>query len=592
MRLEYEGPTLLRANQLFTAALRITLEETLHAGARVVLAVRHVSDLGDPQMSDPAAENFISLQGPGTWELGPAHEDKRHPWNRGIDLILVSGEYPAGETLMIRLGDQTQGSPGYRCQSFAETSFRFRLGVRRNGEDDWTVLPVAACPQVQIAGNQAASLKCFVSRPTSRSGKLRVHIKPEDAYGNIAGDGPKEAMLLLDDSLPVGRVALEPGHCGEAAIDLPEGTDWQRATVITDDGCFMSRSNPFGPSPVEGCQLFFGEIHCQSNLCDGTNSPRELYRYARKAAGLDFASVTSHDFELTSEDWQEIQRAALEAHCPGEFVTFLGVEWSGRYAAGGDNNIYFLSDDGPLVYSAPHGVYAAWDPAEGQVLESQDLTQVIQRLRGRKFMVVPHCGGRPCNLDFYDPDVMPMFEIHSCHRTYEHVAAESIRRGIHFGFIGGSDDHRGALGDSHPAARERSFSSHNGLVAAYASELSRESLWEAFFARRVYATNGPRIALNVEVNGHPMGSEVRIDPGDRAAISFWTRLDGFLDRIELMRDNVLIETFQGKGNQIEEFSGELELRAAEVPHAYYVRVFQTDGGRAWSSPVRVVPPTE
>jgi len=592
MQLEYEGPRLLRANQLFTATLRVTLDEKLRAGARVVLAVRHVSDLGDPQMSDSAAENFLSLRGPGTWELGPSREFRRHPWNLGIDLRLVQGELPAGEALTIVLGDRAGGSPGYRCQSFAESSFRFRLGVSRNGKDDWTVLPVAACPQLRIAGNRATALKCSVSRATERDGKLRLHVKPEDAYGNVAGEAPGQALVLLDEHRPLVRVDLEPDQCGEAVLELPEGRDWQRATVTTEDGCLMGRSNPFGPSPLEGYELFFGEIHCQSNLCDGTNSPEELYRYARGAAGLDFASVTSHDFELTADDWQEIRRAAREAHEPGEFVTFLGVEWSGRSEAGGDNNIYFLGDDGPLVYSAPHGVDEAWDPAEGQVRESLDLTQAIRRLAGKDFMVVPHCGGRCCNLDYYDPQVMPLFEIHSCHRSYEHVAQEAIRRGIRFGFIGGSDDHRGALGDSHPAARDRAFSSHNGLVAVYARELSRESLWEAFFARRVYATSGPRMALNVEVDGRPMGSEVAVEPGDRAAMSFWTRLDGWLDRIEIVRDDAVIATLRGKGNQVEEFSDSLELEAAEEPHAYYARVFQADGGRAWSSPIWLVPPCE
>lgn len=590
MQIVYEGPATLKANQLFTASLNITLPETLAAGARVVLAVRHASDFGDPQMSDPAAENFISLRGPGTWKLGEPMEVKRHPWNRGIDLRLVSGTLPAGSNLTIMLGDQSQGSPGYRCQSFAETRFRFRLGVCGDGSDDWSVLPTDECPEISVTGNQASCLNAYVSRATSPDGKLRIHIKPEDAYGNVAGSGPTEATVLLDDRTPIGRVPLEPGHCGKAVLDLPQAPDWQTATVITDDGRFMGRSNPFGPSPAEGYQIFFGEIHCQSRLCDGTNSPDELYHYARIAAGLDFAAVTSHDFELTATDWREIQHATQNAHEPGEFVTFLGVEWSGRPAAGGDNNIYFLDDNGPLVYSAPHGVFEAWDPAENQVLGSRNLTQVIEQLGDRNFMVVPHCGGRCCNLDFYNPEVMPLFEIHSCHRTYEHVAQDAIRRGIRFGFIGGSDDHRGALGDSHPAARERFFSSHNGLVAVYARELSRESLWEAFFARRVYATNGPRIALAVEVNGCPQGSEVTVAPGEQAVMSFWTRLDGWLDRIEIMRNDVLVATLQGAGNQITEFSDELDICAEEIPHAYYVRVFQTDGGRAWSSPVWVVPP--
>ena len=70
-----------------------------------------------------------------------------------------------------------------------------------------------------------------------------------------------------------------------------------------------------------------------------------------------------------------------------------------------------------------------------------------------------------------------MLEIHSCHRNYEEVAQEALDRGLKVGFVGGSDDHRGALGDSHTTARDRFFSSHSGLIAAYAEELTRESLW-------------------------------------------------------------------------------------------------------------------
>ena len=589
MNLRYEGPSTLRANQLFAATLYITLRDSLNAGARVVLAARHMSDMGDPQQSEPAAENYLSARGPGTWELGPAHDGKRHPWNRGIELRLAAGTLPAGETLSVTLGDRTHGSPGYRCQSFAETEFRFRLGVDRDGRGDWSVLPLTDCPVLRITGNDMTGLAVAVPHPTRADGTVRVHLKPEDSYGNLAGNAAARATLLQPDSVPAARVMLEPDRAARASFATPRESNWQRITAVTDDGRFSSRSNPFGPSPLAGYELFFGEIHAQSGLCDGTGSPAELYGYARDAVGLDFAAVTSHDFELTADDWVEIQDAARQAHTPGSFVTFLGVEWSGRTLAGGDNNIYFLDDDGPLVYSAPHGVYDAWDPAEGQVLDSQDLARTIQQLAGCRFMVVPHGGGRTCNLDYYDSTVMPLFEIHSCHRSYEHIAHESIRRGIRFGFIGGSDDHRGALGDSHPTAHERYFSSHSGLAAVWARDLTRESLWEAFFARRVYATNGPRMALCTEIDGHPMGSEIRAEPGESLALSVWVCLDGMMDRIEIMRDDVVLHTLHGPDNQVEEFSAELELTTAAEPHAYYVRIFQTDGGRAWSSPIWISP---
>jgi hypothetical protein len=591
-KISYEGPSTLQANQLFSATLRVTPGPELRAGARVVLAVRHFSDFGVAQMEDPTAENYVCVEpdaGDSRWALGPPNDWRRHPWNRGLDLVLQAGVLPEGETLSVRLGDTSQGSPGYRAQSFAETAFRFRLGIRPAGDGKWEVLDPEACTPVRVAGNRTAGLRVIVPGATEEVDRTTVRVKPEDAYGNVAGRVPDSCTLLLDDTVPLAQVDFEPEGASEADVSIPADKQWHVVTAATGDGRFWARSNPVGPSPLPGYKLYFGEIHGQSGLCDGTNSPAEIYEYARTAAGLDFAAVSSHDFELTARDWEEIRQATRGAHRPGEFVTFLGYEWSGKPDAGGDNNIYFLDDDGPLVYSAPFGGSDGWDPAGGQVEGARDLSEVIERLAGERFMVVPHCGGRQCNLDYYDPAVMPLFEIQSCHRTYEHVAQEAIRRGHLFGFIGGSDDHRGALGDSHPAARETFFSSHNGLVAAYAENLTRRSLWEAFFARRVYATNGPRIVLTADIDGTIMGGELREPPGSTVQLAFWTRLDGMLDRVEVVRDDEVIRTFRGGGNQVLEFEGTMKLEVEGEPHFYYLRVIQTDGGRAWSSPIRVTP---
>jgi hypothetical protein len=75
-------------------------------------------------------------------------------------------------------------------------------------------------------------------------------------------------------------------------------------------------------------------------------------------------------------------------------------------------------------------------------------------------------------------------------------------------------------------------------------------------------------------------------------LSFWTCLDGFLDRVEVVRDDAVLKTFCGPHNQVEVFSGELDVQASAHPHAYFLRVFQTDGGRAWSSPIWVAPAKE
>jgi hypothetical protein len=542
-------------------------------------------------MDDARAENFVSvetLRGNASWRLGRANDMSRHPWNRGIELELLSGEVLSAETLTVTLGGTAPGCPGYRAQSFAEPCFRFRLGVDALGQGRWEVLPEDACPPIEVIGNRPASLRAVVSGVTGGAEQLSISLKLEDVYGNVAGEGVGDVGLLLDDSIPLGGTSLVAERASRVRLPMPESRDWRRITAASDCGAYFARSNPFGPSPMKGFNLYFGDLHVMSGHCCGTGSAAAQYAYAAEVAGLDFAAVTSLDLQMGEGDWAEIRNATRKAHVPGRFVTFLGYEWGGTSDRGGDHCIYFPDDKGRLVRSGSVGD-PAWNRAAGVAKRSRNLVETIQEFRDRSVMVVPHCGGRRCNLDFFDPAVMPMLEIHSCHRTFEDAALEAIRRGIRCGFIANSDDHRGAPGDSHPTARERFFSSHGGLAAVYAKELTRESLWEAFFARRVYATNGSRLALTTKVGSTPMGGEVFAPVGTPLEFSFWTCLDGFLDRVEVMSDGALIRTFYAGGNQVHEFSGECQVSVAESPHAYYVRVYETDGGKAWSSPIWVNP---
>jgi hypothetical protein len=277
-------------------------------------------------------------------------------------------------------------------------------------------------------------------------------------------------------------------------------------------------------------------------------------------------------------------------------VTFLGYEWSGATERGGDNNIYFLGDEGPLVYNgafiADDQVPAWGDWCSGSRFATGRQRTLAETLReigraGVPFLVVPHCGGRIANLDFYDSAAMPVFEIHSCHRSYEDVALEALRRGLPFGFIGGSDDHRGLLGDSVPAARERFFSTHCGLAGVYARDLTRESLWEAIRARRVYATNGCRMALVFRAGPALMGGDLRAKAGDEVRLEFDVVLDGLLDRAELVEGGETVARFSRNANRLPRYSGAIDVTVRRGCTPYYLRVFQTDGGTAWSSPIRV-----
>jgi hypothetical protein len=79
-----------------------------------------------------------------------------------------------------------------------------------------------------------------------------------------------------------------------------------------------------------------------------------------------------------------------------------------------------------------------------------------------------------------------------------------------------------------------------GIMGCYAEALTRESLWEAFAARRVYGVSGDRMALEFTVNDAMMGSEIQA----RGRVHCEARVRGgdAVDRIELIRNNRVIAT--------------------------------------------------
>jgi hypothetical protein len=152
--------------------------------------------------------------------------------------------------------------------------------------------------------------------------------------------------------------------------------------------------------------------------------------------------------------------------------------------------------------------------------------------------------------------------------------------GVQLGFIGSGDSHDGHPGANH-FGRERSF----GLAAIRAEALTRESIRAALQARRVYATNGARILLDLSLDGAPMGSLLpRVDaqPDTEATLRLRVVAEAPLDHIELVSRG---------GSSTWPLAGELEWRGERSvarPRAgdyLYVRVIQRDGGTAWSSPI-------
>jgi len=396
--------------------------------------------------------------------------------------------------------------------------------------------------------------------------------------------------------------------------------------------------------------LYFGDLHCHSNLSlcgvcagrdlserdayvhvslideyrelsgtDPAESVDRLYEFARDEAGLDFAAVTDHDFSMTDEVWALIRRKASEWYSPGRFVTLSAYEWTS--AAYGHRNVYFLTDDGPLLRCVDYGR----SPIQERGRSPRELWNALER-HGAPAITVPHhppITQFPVDWSFHDPRFDRVVEVVSLWGVFEYYgnpfecvtsdvlprrhALDALERGYKLGFVGGSDSH-----DCRPGARTYAVVVRNAregarlnslsrgftryffnnplspyLTAVYAEELTREAVFEALRSRRCYAVVGARIRLELEIDGRLMGEEVVVDdPEHRPTVRVSAEGEGELDRVELVKNGRVVFRRLCKGRAVEfEWVDEGEVERGY--NYYYVRAFQRDGARAWSSPVWV-----
>ena len=258
-----------------------------------------------------------------------------------------------------------------------------------------------------------------------------------------------------------------------------------------------------------------------------------------KAHGTRIILEGWKDEERLAREWAEVQRATAEACRPGEFVTFPGYEWQGD-GSSGDHNVYFLREGAPI-----HRV--------------QTLRELYGRLKGQDALAIPHHPGyrpgrRGRDWSVWDGEISPfveIFSVHGCSETDEELIGlrknfymgpgqgggtyqDALDRGYHLGAVC-STDNWGDMPGHHG----------NGRMACLAAELSRESLWEAFKARRVYGVTGDRIRVEFRVDGALMGSVIRSTATRRIQVKVVG--SDALDRIEVLRNGRVIATHCHQG---------------------------------------------
>jgi hypothetical protein len=273
--------------------------------------------------------------------------------------------------------------------------------------------------------------------------------------------------------------------------------------------------------------------------------------------------------------------------------------------------VYYLADDQPMFRSD-----------DGHYPTPPDL---FRALAGRKALIIPHHPAEPgnyCDYKDHDPEHERLIEIHQARGSYECPPelgnpipatpgrgkgtmvkagwiSNALAMGWRVGFTANGDDHNGTAGTERPFAERDGVSVYAGGMAVLAKQRTREAIWEALWNRRVVATSGPRMLLRVALNGHPIGSELKVDKapdlGKRRSVRVWFRGTAPVRRIDIIRNNKVVHT---TGDSEFVWEDKTPLVDALLPAAkycdhpfcfYYVRVVQTDGQAAWASPIWIDP---
>ncbi len=511
-------------------------------GGSIRVGIRGVSDWGVPQVDEPAADHYatVSCTNPEVRLILSWRERASvRPYQEHLFIEVLDAPLQAGDVVILTYGDTSGGSKGSRAQTYQQDHYDFQISIDRLGAGVYEWLQQH--PALEIIPTDPDHLEVMATGDGSETHPVRVLVRAIDKWGNpvrepMAGDIALSSEGVATD-LPE-RIELAEG---KQLFDRVECTGSGYLRVRAEHGELGTAESP--PLRIPGNETlhpFWGDLHGQSEETVGSNTATKYFRYARDFALNDFSGHQGNDFQITDDFWTELGELSRELTVPGRFIVFPGYEWSGLTPIGGDRNVLFFEEGKEIRRSSLMLVQGKAVQPEGFA----PLDRLYESLKdsGDECIVIPHIGGRRANLDYFDPDLEPVIEIHSCWGTFEWFFFDALRRGYRVGVVSNSDGHKGRPGAEHAGAGK--FGVLSGLTCILAEEFERASMFRALKSRRCYGTSGPRIFVDAALNGEPIGRDLNQSEGP---LSMNVEVAGTagIERIDLL----------AAGNQVDSWTG-------------------------------------
>ena len=515
-------------------------ESGLPAGSAIRVSIPH--GFTPPQVDNPNASGYVqaSIGNPDvSFSLavepvpGEGDEPFREANREAVYLFLERVPLKTGDRIRIVYG----AGPGraYASAFAGEAVFETHICTDA-GADSERFLPVQSPPALNVRAGGVHRLEVTAPSRATAGSPLTALVMARDAFGNRCAGW--SGWLKVDSEAKGVQVAParkyeDPNGAGiEIQAGTSEGLEGPvYLRVREEDRGLQATGNPILTGEAAP---FWGDLHaCMP----------EAHRVQ-----------STLDFELSVGEMPTVRQ---------NFFRFSSSTLEDDEAPDADTT--------PLRFSLPD--------AQSDEMLSPHLLEIYSCWGNREYW-----GARR-------PDIR--FDRHA-NRTAQAVLAQ----GVVAGFAAGSNSRFGLDRDARRAEAGRGYP--GGLTAVYTPSLTHNAIFSALKTRRCYATTGARMILQFQIGDYGMGEFVDVSPVERALLQE-RRLTAtvygtaMVDRIEVIRNNLEVCTYRGDGKAVSfAWADRQELTRIALPRAasaadltcyYYIRVTQTDGEIAWSSPI-------
>jgi hypothetical protein len=486
----FEARTFVTIRQRYTVGTR-----PIEPGGGFLIARHFMPPIGLWQITDPTADNYISIKSSNpdvSFNADSVLVPGMHGGFRGAAPTLVfrvaAGRLLPGDVVTITYGDTDEGGRGLLMAHFSSDRMPLPLYVAFKSGGHFNTLPIQP---IRVTGTRVARVRGFAPSVVAIGEEFTLSVRAEDVYYNRAtGDLPPWQVLYRNQhvkNIPRGGKAITLVH----GVKVSE-PGVHRFEIRSEDGSIVGYSNPILAESDPKRRIYWGDTHGHSGFAEGVGTPDRFMRWARDDARLDYVTHSEHDIWLDDAEWDVLRRNVQKFTAEGEFIAYLGYEWTVANTRGGHHNVLFRTPAGR------NRIGAQYYPS---------LTSLYTGLRAEAdkedVVIIPHAH-QAGDYRLSDPDLEPLIEIMSQHGNFEWFGRMYLNHGHQVGFTAASDNHLSQPGYSAPQGG--SLSQRGGLGAVIAREKTTDALFDAMRNLQAYATSGDRIILDIDLNGASMGT--------------------------------------------------------------------------------------